>query len=653
MSSRPSASGVPPSAPLVPPSYGQKLKEGEVDGLKAQRRCTDVLVLLLFIALCTGMVFVARYAFTNGEARKLGRGIDYQGRICGVDNGVQDKPYLFWPRVKYDLSVCLKECPTYDFSGNSTSLPGGGGGIFVPDVNNNQVFFPFYNTLPVLRSFCVPINNTKAEQAQKLFSNAQRLATDFSDISKGWGTILGSAFIALALGFLFLVLLKFFTPCLTWTVILGTMGLLALCGGLMIQTYTNIIQGKLAYTRTKPELLLAIGIPAIICSVFIFYVACRYRKSIQEATKMVQVTTRAMFSMPLLVFQPFVCFCIVSLYVAYWISTLLYLVTCFDVIDDAVTIDGRIFKVRTAEADVNTGFMIFIHVVGLFWITEFIFGFFHFVFSGAIVSWYFTKPSPNGQRLPVQPILTPMFYGLFFHLGSLAYGSLTITPFRFLRFFVGNCLSVYRVMGGRNSSVAKVMCCCIFYCESCFDNFLRYLDKQAYVMLALTGKNFLDSAEDSYNLLQRNEERVSVLNKVAGPFFLLGKAFVGLGAGGFSFLILSHDPIYLPGGDLELTSPFVPAVCCLLVGLVVGMTFMDVIDMATQTVLQCFCADFEMSRDGNLTHTPDELQEFMEKRAIKAQAQVKPVPTPSTVPAAPAKAAAGTGKVPPPPPNRK
>ncbi|PSN36839.1 hypothetical protein C0J52_14250 [Blattella germanica] len=58
-------------------------------GPLSKRSCTDVICFLLFFAFIGGWVAVGIY-------------VDSNGRRCGLDEGVTDKPYLFF----FDLSKC-------------------------------------------------------------------------------------------------------------------------------------------------------------------------------------------------------------------------------------------------------------------------------------------------------------------------------------------------------------------------------------------------------------------------------------------------------------------------------------------------------------------------------------------------------------------
>ena len=48
----------------------------------AERKCTDVLCLLLFLLFLVGEFVITGIAFDKGDYRKIVNGIDYQGCAC-------------------------------------------------------------------------------------------------------------------------------------------------------------------------------------------------------------------------------------------------------------------------------------------------------------------------------------------------------------------------------------------------------------------------------------------------------------------------------------------------------------------------------------------------------------------------------------------
>lgn len=99
-----------------------------------------------------------------------------------------------------------------------------------------------------------------------------------------------------------------------------------------------------------------------------------------------------------------------------------------------------------------------------------------------------------------------------YHLGTLAFGSLIITICRIIRVileYIDHKLKKYD-----NPVTRAIMCClkCFFWC---LEKFLRFINRNAYIMCAIHGKNFCASAKDAFSLLMRNILRVFVLDKVS------------------------------------------------------------------------------------------------------------------------------------------
>jgi hypothetical protein len=105
------------------PEYkGEPLDDELANGPMSKRSCTDPLCCLIFIAFIGGMIGIAAYGLSKGNPDLIGRGYDADGHMCGVDEGYEDYPYLYWPLPGIDddyrdLTVCVKSCPQADTVG--------------------------------------------------------------------------------------------------------------------------------------------------------------------------------------------------------------------------------------------------------------------------------------------------------------------------------------------------------------------------------------------------------------------------------------------------------------------------------------------------------------------------------------------------------
>ena len=65
--------------------------------------------------------------------------------------------------------------------------------------------------------------------------------------------------------------------------------------------------------------------------------------------------------------------------------------------------------------------------------------------------------------------------------------------------------------------------CCLRCCLYCLEKFLRFLNRNAYVITAIYGKSFCPAAREAFMLLLRNVVRVFVLDKTVDFCLFLGK----------------------------------------------------------------------------------------------------------------------------------
>lgn len=95
-----------------------------------ERKCTDLLFLLIFCMYWLGILAIAAVGKQNGDPRRLVFGSDSNGIVCGGDLK-PDQPYVAFPRVSEDafvqattlknpldalsfFSVCVETCPVRD-----------------------------------------------------------------------------------------------------------------------------------------------------------------------------------------------------------------------------------------------------------------------------------------------------------------------------------------------------------------------------------------------------------------------------------------------------------------------------------------------------------------------------------------------------------
>ncbi|KAF4522673.1 hypothetical protein B566_EDAN010454 [Ephemera danica] len=110
-------------------------------------------------------------------------------------------------------------------------------------------------------------------------------------------------------------------------------------------------------------------------------------------------------------------------------------------------------------------------------------------------------------------------------MGTLAFGSLIITICRMIRLvleYIDQKLKKYA-----DYQIVKFIMCCCKCCFWCLEKFLLFLNRNAYIMCAVHGKNFCTSAREAFMLLMRNVVRVVDCERNDGsaekPYFMSSK----------------------------------------------------------------------------------------------------------------------------------
>ena len=91
---------------------------------------------------------------------------------------------------------------------------------------------------------------------------------------------------------------------------------------------------------------------------------------------------------------------------------------------------------------------------------------------------------------------------------------------------------------------------------------------------------------------------MGMMNFIASLMMVLGRVLIAIGCGVGSYFVLTTAPVYQTGGAQELHSVVLPVLVTVLCAYFVASAFLDVYDMAIDTILMCFCLD-KQHNDGS------------------------------------------------------
>jgi len=145
--------------------------------------------------------------------------------------------------------------------------------------------------------------------------------------------------------------------------------------------------------------------------------------------------------------------------------------------------------------------------------------------------------------------------------------------------------------------VLKAVQCCIW----CFEKCLKYLNKNAYIQIALVGKGFCTSAKAAFFLIFRNAARFGAVAILGSIINWIGIIFitVGTSVAGYFLLKALHPDV----------TPILPMAIYVASSYLVAKLYMIVFGLSVDTMLQCFIATEEMGGDSGFV--PTQLQSLL------------------------------------------
>ncbi|EAX96608.1 hypothetical protein TVAG_140970 [Trichomonas vaginalis G3] len=632
------------------------------NGPEEDRHCTDCFCLILFFVAIAAMLGLFFYAVSISKVNYLYTPTDYRGFLCGYDNtklnkslnnsngyslDYTDKKYLFWskPGTKAPdgnvVSECVKECPTegiFNYSvfhnywnkhleENETCYKIDNvtirATILDPYAVGNKKYVCPYRTTPFL------LRCTSTEAIEKAdFSNNSKLWDDiekfingigsvgnaYSDIKKTWKHVLCFAVIALLLSVIWILTLRCSAAVFVWIAIIGCFVGLGFFTWAAYYVSGINPNNKSENTDTKYNFAfnnktnnqkaftiifyVLIVVDIIILLLFIFL--CRRIKLTIGIIKFVSTVfgeVPMLFLFPLIFFLIMLCWwalCIGIAYVLYGAGTLTY--------DESKKTDYVTMGWLDMKYSDAIKYGSIYHFFMFLWGTAFVTALMEMSFAGVFSKYYFTR-EPRDENVGHWVCAKSLGRALKYHMGSLAFGSLLIAICQFIR----ACLEYIdrkTKAAQQESCFIKFIIKCMKCCMWCFEKFLRYINRNAYVLIAIHGYNFWQGACKAFGLILRNPVRATTVNFVGDFMLFLGRVFVAAICAGCSLLWFKRIN--------NLYYYYIPAIFVFILSYIVSGTFTSLFEMGIDSCFMCVLEDEERNK-GSQRFAPPDLLEAMEK----------------------------------------
>lgn len=245
---------------------------------------------------------------------------------------------------------------------------------------------------------------------------------------------------------------------------------------------------------------------------------------------------------------------------------------------------------RYFEYDQNQKYAFLYMLFSYFWTSEFIVAMGQLIVALAVSMWYFNKD--KATNIGNQTVFKAVRWGFLYHMGSAAFGSLIIAIIKTIRAIVK--YMQYQAMkmakGNKVAQKLAMMIFCIIDCYLwCIEKCMKFINKNAYIQIAIFGCSFCTAAKKAFFLILRNIARIAAVAMVSSFVLLIGKLAVPIAATFICYVWLGTDEM-----QAQLNGVAGPLVLTFLISYYVMAMFNEVFGMAIWTVLQCFVADEEM-----------------------------------------------------------
>jgi choline transporter-like protein 2/4/5 len=370
-----------------------------------------------------------------------------------------------------------------------------------------------------------------------------------------------------------------------WGSILGS---IAIIFGVAVYAYESAQQWRLVDPPVRSDFDIQgteilsyclFGVGAIIVFITIFL-----RKQIMLAMGCVREAARAIGSMPVIVLFPVIQTIGFFMFFAVWAVFAVYLAST-GTIGELVLPTTAVVTVRTYQFDDFTTYCGWYLLFVLLWTIGFIQAMGQIVIAMCVAKWYFSREKWKVGSLAVFKCIKDSFK---FHLGTAAFGSFIVAVVQIIRIIVAKAQKRAKEMGNK---IGEALLCCCQCCLWCFEKFIKFLNKNAYIQTAIFGTPFCRSARESFLLIARNAGKVGSISYVSTIVLFVGKLFISCLTTGVAYIYMDSqigEEVYSLGG---------PLLFIFVMSYFIGDMFLDIFDMSTNTILHCFVADEEMFAD--------------------------------------------------------
>lgn len=667
---------------------------GNNDIIKHNRKCRDVVFLVMFIGFWVAMIVNSSLGFNLGNPLRLNYGLDYKGNVCGdrrADPDLRELELRYWlnPNQVYQSglkdskfhisnarSICLMDCPipSEDSLNWVCDYPEGDIRLSVDDwIDRNYDYFAdlppeLRNTSLQLLGPCYPVvfpsvnvywtcqliarvSNVSMTHWQQMGgvniiediaidkaihrsinSRSAVLKRYVADVGKSWRVLLVcGGLVPLFLSVIWLLMIRHFVAGMPWiTVILFNILIISVtmfyylkAGWIGKDAISPIIGEHDPYYHVSAREASHLHLAAVIMTavmIIAFLSSIAIVRRILMATSVLKVAAKVIGEVQALIIFPVIPYFMLAVFFMFWISAALHLFSSGTVLQNECSANCCAYdlKSKRVSCDQCCGYRlhytthiaaaILFHLFGGYWATQFFTACSSTVLAGSVASYYWAR-GETSPEIPFLPVFSSMKRLIRYSLGSIALGSLIVSFVESIRFILE---ALRRRLKLSNSMPGSWLGKMVFHtsqgCLRCISWTIKSVNRNAYIMIAITGKGFFKASEIATELIMSNILRIGKVNVLGDVILFLGKLCVSLTSALFAFLML--DAHRYKSAHYKISSPLFPVLVCWILGYIVASLFFGVVEMSIDTIILSFCQDSD-EHQGTAQYAPPLLMETL------------------------------------------
>ncbi|KAI4333690.1 hypothetical protein L6164_018464 [Bauhinia variegata] len=436
-----------------------------------------------------------------------------------------------------------------------------------------------------------------------------------ADIAKSWPVlIVCGGIVPLFLSVIWLLMIRHFVAAMPWiTVVLFNVLMVSVTMFYYLKAgwigndaispiigehdpYIHVFGRELTHLRGVAVLMTFVMAVAILTSIAIV-------RRILMATSVLKVAAKVIGEVQALIIFPLIPYGILAVFYMFWISAALYLFSSGEVVQNNCNSNCCAYDLLAKRVNCDSccgysmkytphiGVSILFHLFGCYWATQFFIACSSTVVAGSVASYYWAR-GEEAVEIPFLTVFSSMKRLTRYSLGSVALGSLIVSFVESIRFLLE---SIRRKLKLSSHTPDNWMGKAAYQSSQCFLKCIEWtiksVNRNAYIMIAITGKSFFGASAIATELIMNNILRIGRVNVIGDIILFLGKLCVSLSSSVFGFLML--DTHKYRSGHNKITSPLFPVVVCWALGYIVATLFFAVVEMSIDTIILSFCQDSE------------------------------------------------------------